>query len=84
MSNPTSKTFDCMQSMRQMRDALSAEIGNMSYDELTRWLRIASVLGPVSPALGREGCPASRCSGPAFGRPLIGEKLGCFGLTASW
>ncbi len=39
MSNPTSKTFDCVQSMRQTRDRLSAEIADMSYDELAQWLR---------------------------------------------
>jgi hypothetical protein len=39
MSEPSSKTFDCVQSMRQIRDRLSAEIGEMSYDELAQWLR---------------------------------------------
>ena len=39
MSKPTSKTFDCVQSMRQIRDRLSVEIADMSYDELVQWLR---------------------------------------------
>ena len=39
MTNPSSKTFDCVQSMRQIRDRLSAEIAEMSYDELAQWLR---------------------------------------------
>lgn len=39
MSERTSKTFDCVQSMRQARDKLSAEIADMSYDELVQWLR---------------------------------------------
>lgn len=39
MSEPASKTFDCVQSMRQIRDRLSAEIANMSFDELAAWLR---------------------------------------------
>jgi hypothetical protein len=39
MSSPTPKTFDCVQSMRQIRDRLSGEIANLSHDELTRWLR---------------------------------------------
>lgn len=39
MSKSTSKSFDCVQSMRQIRDRLSAEIAEMSYDELARWLR---------------------------------------------
>lgn len=40
MSEPSSKTFDCVQSMRQIRDGLSAEIADMTYDELARWLRV--------------------------------------------
>lgn len=39
MSEPSSKTFDCVQDMRQARDKLSAEIEGMSYDELVQWLR---------------------------------------------
>ena len=39
MSEPSSKSFDCVQSMRQIRDRLSAEIADMSYDELSQWLR---------------------------------------------
>jgi hypothetical protein len=39
MSEQTSKAFDCVQSMRQARDRLSAEIADMSYDELVSWLR---------------------------------------------
>ncbi len=39
MSKATSKTFDCVQSSRQVRDGLSAEIAGMSYEELLSWLR---------------------------------------------
>ncbi len=39
MSNPESKAFDCVQSMRQTRDRLSAEIANLTYDELVQWFR---------------------------------------------
>jgi hypothetical protein len=39
MSEPTSKTFDCVKSMREIRDRLSAEIADMSYEQLARWLR---------------------------------------------
>lgn len=39
MSKPSSKTFDCVQSMREIRDKISAEIAGMSYDELAQWLR---------------------------------------------
>jgi len=39
MSEQTAKTFDCVQSTRQARDQLSAEIADMSYDELVNWFR---------------------------------------------
>jgi len=39
MTRQTSKSFDCVQSMRQTRDRLSEEIAEMSYGDLTRWLR---------------------------------------------
>ena len=39
MSEPSSKTFDCVRSMRQTRDRISAEIESLSYDELVKWLR---------------------------------------------
>ncbi|MGD0307988.1 MAG: hypothetical protein ABSC02_01755 [Acidobacteriota bacterium] len=39
MHNPMSKTFDCVQSMRQIRDRLSGEIATLTYDELVQWVR---------------------------------------------
>lgn len=39
MSKPSPKIFDCVQSMRQIRDRISAEIAEMSYEELIQWLR---------------------------------------------
>ena len=32
------KSFDCMKSMREIRNRISAEIADMSYSELSRWL----------------------------------------------
>lgn len=39
MSEFSSKTFDCVKSMRQVRDKLSDEIEGMNYKELVEWLR---------------------------------------------
>jgi hypothetical protein len=39
MSEPRPKTFDCVQNMRETRDRFSAEIADMSHDELVKWLR---------------------------------------------
>ena len=37
-SENRTKPFDCVKSVREIRDRLSAEIANMSYEELRRWL----------------------------------------------
>ena len=32
------KSFDCVKSMREIRDRISAEIAGLSYEELRQWL----------------------------------------------
>ena len=54
MSESSSKTFDCVQSMRQARDRLSAEIAGMSYDELVKWLRTHRYGDPVLQRLAEK------------------------------
>lgn len=39
MSEHKTKTFDCVESMRQARERVNAEIDGMSYGELVEWLR---------------------------------------------
>ena len=50
----TSKTFDCVQSMRQTRDRLSAEIADKSYEDLVRWLRSHRYADPFLQRLAEE------------------------------
>ncbi len=47
MSDSSSKTFDCVQSMRQTRDKISAEIADMSFEELSRWLSLHEYTDPI-------------------------------------
>ena len=54
MSEPCSKTFDCVQCMRQIRDRFSAEIADMSYDELVNWLRVQRYSDPVLQGLAER------------------------------
>lgn len=54
MSERSSKTFDCVESMRRVRDKLSAEIEGMSYDELVRWLRSRRYTDPVLQRLAEK------------------------------
>lgn len=37
-SKNRTKSFDCVKSVREIRDRISAEIANMSYEELRQWL----------------------------------------------
>ena len=37
-SNAGPKSFDCVKSMREIRNRVSSEIAHMSYSELSRWL----------------------------------------------
>lgn len=37
-SKNRTKSFDCVKSVREIRDQVSAEIANMSYEELREWL----------------------------------------------
>ena len=60
MSEPTSKTFDCVQSMRQARDKLSAEIEGMSYDELVKWLRVHRYTDPLLQGLAEKAAQPPR------------------------
>jgi hypothetical protein len=39
MNEPVSKTFDCVQNMRQVRNRISEEIADMSHEELVKWIR---------------------------------------------
>lgn len=54
MNKSTSKTFDCVQSMRQSRDRLSAEIAGMSYDEMVLWLRSYRYADPMLQRLAEQ------------------------------
>lgn len=47
MSESTSKTFDCVQSMRQIREKLNEEIADISFEELAHWLRSHQYSDPV-------------------------------------
>ena len=54
MSKDFSKTFDCVQNMRQARDKISAEIEGMSYEALTLWLRTHHYTDPVLQRLAEK------------------------------
>ena len=53
MSKPA-KEFDCVLSMRKVRDKLSVEIEGMSYDELLKWLRTHEYTDPLLQRLAKK------------------------------
>lgn len=54
MNERSSKTFDCVESMRQARDKLSAEIEGMSHDELVEWFRNRRYSDPILQRLAEK------------------------------
>jgi len=54
MIRSSSRKFDCVQSMRKARDRLSAEISDMSYEELVKWLRAYRYADPVLQRLAEK------------------------------
>lgn len=54
MSDGSSKNFDCVESMRQARDKLNAEIEGMTHEELVRWLRSRRYSDPVLQRLAEK------------------------------
>lgn len=68
MSKPSSKTFDCVQSMRQIRDRVSAEVADMSYDELAQWLRAHKYSDPFLQRLAEKAAQQADAAGDASRR----------------
>ena len=64
MSNPITKTFDCVQSMRQIRDRLSGKIETMGYEELVQWFRSHRYTDPFLQRLSEK---AAQQAAPAAG-----------------
>ena len=60
MNEPSSKIFDCVQSTRQIRDRLSAEVAEMSYDELAQWLRAHQYSDPFLQRLAERAAQRSK------------------------
>jgi len=54
MNKPEPKPFDCVHSMRQVRDRVNAEISDMGYDDLVRWLKSYRYKDPVLQRLAQK------------------------------
>ena len=75
------KSFDCVKSMREIRNRVSAEIADMSYSELSRWLdrqvgddpffsRIPKLRRPERPAMERTGMSDVSSSDESIGHRI--------------
>ena len=66
MSEPDSKTFDCVQSMRQIRDGISAEIADIFRDHGSAWRqanRGSVSLGQLKVMSAIESCRTAALGG---------------------
>ena len=69
MSERSAKTFDCVQSMRQARDKLSAELEGKTFEEMLEWLRSRRYADPVLQRLAEKAAQqADAADRPAAGR----------------
>jgi hypothetical protein len=68
MCSPKSDDFDCVQSMRQIRDRLSREIAHLSHDELTQWLRSHQYTEPLLQRLADRAAQQARVADGASPR----------------
>lgn len=64
-SKPSSKSFDCVQRTREIRDRLSAEIADMSYGELVQWLRAHQYSDPSLQRLAEKATQRANEMEPA-------------------
>jgi hypothetical protein len=62
------KTFDCVQNMREVRDRLSREIEGLSHDELKRWLRFHHYTHPFLRRLATKIAQQDESAGKASPR----------------
>ncbi len=49
-----SKIFDCVQSMREIRDGFSREIETLNHDELAEWIRSHRYANPLLDRLAKK------------------------------
>lgn len=69
MSGQSARTFDCVQSMREARDKLSAELEGETFDEMLRWLRSRRYADPVLQRLADKAArQADAADGPSASR----------------
>jgi hypothetical protein len=68
MTKASSKSFDCVQSMRQIRDRLSEEIADMSHDDLAQWLRAHQYSDPFLQRLAEKAAQQADAAAAASRR----------------
>ena len=54
MTDDKRKTFDCVKTMREIRDRISAEITGKTHEELSHWLDAHRYTDPVLQRLARR------------------------------
>ena len=68
MTESGSKSFDCVQTMRQIRDRLSKEIAGMNHEEMLQWLRSHRYSDPFLQRLADKAAQQGDAAGAASAR----------------
>ena len=68
MNESRSKSFDCVQTMRRIRDRLSNEIAGMNHEEIIRWLRSQRYSDPFLQRLADKAAQQGDLPAPAAHR----------------
>lgn len=71
MTKSESKSFDCVQTMRQIRDRLSNEIAGMNHEEIIRWLQSQRYSDPFLKRLAEKAAQ----QGAEHGRAKDARRL---------
>ena len=69
MNESRSKSFDCVHTMRQIRDRLSKEIAGMNHEEMIRWLRSQRYSDPFLQRLADKAAQQGDAAAAASPRP---------------
>jgi hypothetical protein len=64
MNETKVKSFDCVRSMREIRDRLSEELAGMSYEEIATWLRSHRYSDPLLQRLADKAAHRSDAQRP--------------------
>ena len=68
------RTFDCVETMREVRDRISSEIAGKTHDEIVHWLENHNYTDPVLQRLAIRGRRTEPLHAQTIGKRIRSEK----------